>query len=200
MSELKVTYQPISALKPRPRNPRTHTKKQIRQIADSIKRFGFTNPILVDSDNTIIAGHGRVEAAKILQIETVPVIYLADLSEAEIRAYVIADNKLAENAGWDRDVLAIELQGLLELNLDFDLTVTGFEAPEIDLLLNSKKPETADKADQAPQIDDQPPVSRAGDLWLLGRHKLLCGDATKKESFVTLLGDQNAPMVITDPP
>jgi DNA modification methylase len=200
MSELKITYLPIASLKPRSRNPRTHTKKQIRQIADSIKRFGFTNPILVDNDNTIIAGHGRVEAAEILQIETVPVIYLADLSEAEIRAYVIADNKLAENAGWDRDMLAIELQGLLELNLDFDLTITGFEAPEIDILLNSQKPEKADLADQVPQPDDKAPVSRSGDLWLLGRHKLLCGDATKQESFVALLGEEKAEMVFTDPP
>jgi ParB/RepB/Spo0J family partition protein len=126
MPELKVTYQPLSVLKTRPRNPRTHTKKQIRQIADSIKRFGFTNPILVDNENTIVAGHGRVEAAKLLQMEAVPVIYLSDLSEAEIRAYVLADNKLAENAGWDQGLLALELQYLSELDLDFDLTITGF--------------------------------------------------------------------------
>jgi len=200
MPELRVTYQPISVLKPRTRNPRTHTKKQTRQIADSITRFGFTNPILVDNDNTIIAGHGRVEAAKNLQIDTVPVIYLADLSEAEIRAYVIADNKLAENAGWDRDLLAIELQGLFELNLDFDLTITGFEAPEIDILLNSQKSEKADLVDQIPKSNDRPPVSRFGDLWLLGRHRLLCGDATKTDSFDMLLGEEKAQMVFTDPP
>lgn len=200
MPDLDLTYVPISDLKPRTRNPRTHTKKQIRQIADSIKRFGFTNPILVDNQRTVIAGHGRVEAAKLLQIETVPVIYLSELSEAEIRAYVIADNKLAENAGWDKALLALELQYLSELNLDFDLTITGFEAPEIDLLLNSNESTKTDQADQVPKVDDRPAVSRLGDLWLLGRHKLLCGDATKEASFEVLLGGQKAQMVFTDPP
>ena len=194
---LAVEYQPISSLIFRKTNPRTHTKKQIRQIADSIKRFGFTNPVLVDSDNTIIAGHGRVEAAKLLGLSSVPVIYLSDLNEAEIRAYVIADNKLVENAGWDKDLLAIELQGLSELELDFDLTITGFETPEIDILLTSQKPE---KADQLTQPDDRPPVSRLGDLWLLGRHRLFCGDAMKPDSFVQLLDEKKAQMVFTDPP
>ena len=197
---LAVDYQPLSSLIARKSNPRTHTKKQIRQIAESIKRFGFTNPVLVDSDNTIIAGHGRVEAAKLLRIESVPVIHLSDLSEAEIRAYVIADNKLAENAGWDRELLAIELHGLSELKLDFDLTVTGFETPEIDLLLTSIKPDEPDSADHAPKPDDRPAISCLGDLWILGRHRLLCGDATKAESFKALLGGQKAQMIFTDPP
>lgn len=200
MSDLKLSYQPVLALKSRSRNPRTHTKKQIRQIADSIKCFGFTNPILLNSDNTIIAGHGRIEAAKLLQIDTVPVIYLADLSEAEIRAYVIADNKLAENAGWDRDLLALELKGLFELNLDFDLTITGFDAPEIDILLNIKETKASNLADRIPPPNDRPAISRLGDLWLLGRHKLLCGDATKGESFRALLGTEKAQMIFTDPP
>lgn len=200
LRHLRVEYQPLSSLIARITNPRTHSKTQIRQIAESIKRFGFTNPVLVDSDNTIIAGHGRVEAAKLLGLSNVPVIYLSDLSEAEIRAYVIADNKLAENAGWDKELLAIELQGLSELELDFDLTITGFETPEIDLLLTSQKPEKPDQADQVPPPDDKPPVSQPGDVWLLGRHKLLCGDATKQESFVRLLGEEKAQMVFTDPP
>ena len=121
--DMKVTYWKTGALEPRATNPRTHSKKQIRQIADSMERFGFTSPILVDDAGGIVAGHGRVAAAKLLGLENVPTIRLEDLTEAEVRAYVIADNRLAENAGWDRDLLAIELQGLIELDLDFDVTV-----------------------------------------------------------------------------
>ncbi len=135
MDSLKITQQNPAALQPRATNPRTHSKKQIRQIADSIERFGFTNPVLIDRAGGIVAGHGRIEAAKLLGMEKVPTIRLADLTEAEIRAYVIADNKLAENAGWDRELLAIEFQGLLELDLDFDITITGFEMHEIDILI-----------------------------------------------------------------
>ncbi len=120
MDRLKITHQSPAALRPRATNPRTHSKKQIRQIADSIERFGFTNPVLIDHAGGIVAGHGRIEAAKLLGIEKVPTIRLEDLTEAENRAYVIADNKLAENAGWDRELLAIEFQGLIELDLDFD--------------------------------------------------------------------------------
>jgi hypothetical protein len=200
MPDLNVTYLSLSELKPRTRNPRIHTKRQIRQIADSIKRFGFTNPLLVDNERTIIAGHGRIEAAKMLQMQTVPVIYLSDLSDAEIRAYVIADNKLAENAGWDKGLIALELQYLSELDLDFDLTITGFEAAEIDLYLQSDQAKKTDQADKLPTIDGRPAVSKLGDLWILGRHRLLCGDATKEASFEALLGGQKAQMVFTDPP
>ncbi len=126
MANLNITYQSPKALKPRATNPRTHSKKQIQQIADSIEAFGFTNPVLVDAAGGIIAGHGRVAAAQLLGLETVPTIRLEDLSKAQIRAYVIADNKLAENAGWDRELLAIELQGLIELDIDLDVTLTGF--------------------------------------------------------------------------
>lgn len=198
LRHLTVEYRPISALLVRKTNPRTHTKTQIRQIADSIKRFGFTNPVLIDSGGTIIAGHGRVEAAKALGLDAVPVIYLSDLSEADIRAYVIADNKLAENAGWDRPLLALEFQYLSDLQID--LTLTGFELPEIDILLNSLMPKESDRADRVPKLDNRPPVSQLGDLWLLGRHRLLCGNATKAASFATLLGDGRAQMVFTDPP
>ncbi len=124
MANLNVTYRRPADLKPRAANPRTHSKKQIRQIADSIERFGFNNPALIDRAGGIVAGHGRVEAAKLLGIEQVPTIGLEDMTEAEIRAYVIADNRLAENAGWNRELLAIELQGLIELDIDFDVTIT----------------------------------------------------------------------------
>lgn len=199
MRDLKLVCMSVAALQPRERNPRTHSKKQIQQIADSIRQFGFTNPVLIDDQNGVIAGHGRVAAAKLLGIETVPVIRLSDMSEAEIRAYVIADNKLAENADWDRDLLALELQGLSELKFDFDLTITGFEAGEIDVLIGSLDVST-DEEDRVPEIDDKPPVSRLGDLWILGRHRLFCGDATKPETFARLMARKSAQMVFTDPP
>ena len=138
LRDLVVGQVPAGSLKPYPNNPRTHTKKQIRQIAKSIRTFGWTNPVLVDANDRIIAGHGRVEAAKLLGIATVPVLQLEDLSEAQIKAYVIADNKLAELAGWDEEILAKELQFLTELDLDFDIEVTGFEMGEIDVLIESQ--------------------------------------------------------------
>lgn len=197
---LTITYLPTTALTPRPKNPRTHSDKQVRQIASSIERFGFTNPVLIDASNAIIAGHGRVEAAKLLGHETVPTIRLEDLSEAEIRAYVIADNKLAELAGWDREVLALELQGLLDLELDFDVTITGFETPEIDVLIEELGDQKADPADEVPPPDPGPAVTRPGDLWLIGPHRLLCGDATQPEAYARLLDGAKAQLVFTDPP
>ena len=135
---LALIYQPVGALTVFSSNARTHTKHQIRQIADSIRAFGFTNPILLDADNRIVAGHGRVEAAKLLGITEVPTIRLDDLGPDQIRTYVIADNRLAENAGWDKSILAIELQHLLTIRADFDVTITGFEVGEIDLIVESK--------------------------------------------------------------
>ncbi len=199
--DLKVEMKPVSTLKPAERNARTHSKKQICQIADSIERFGFTNPILVDAGSRIIAGHGRIEAAKLLGIEEVPTIRLEDLTEAEIRAYVIADNKLAENAGWDRELLAIELQGLIELDLDFDVTITGFEMAEIDILIGElDADEEDDAADDVPEVSDGPPVTRPGDIWCIGKHRLICGDATDPDAYARLLDGAVAQMVFTDPP
>ena len=129
-----LEYVSVTALRPYDRNARTHSKKQIRQIANSIERFGFTNPVLISDDGQIIAGHGRVEAAKLLQIERVPTLCLSHLSNAERRAYILADNKLAQNAGWDREILALELQGLLDL--DFEVDLTGFGLAEIDMILD----------------------------------------------------------------
>lgn len=197
---LSIKYLPITALRPRANNPRTHSDKQVRQIANSIERFGFTNPVLIDANGAIIAGHGRVEAAKLLGQGTVPTIRLEDLSEAEIRAYVIADNKLAELAGWDREVLALELQGLLHLDLDFDVSITGFETPEIDVLVEELGQKKADPADQVPPPDKGPAVTRPGDLWLVGPHRLLCGDATRPEAYARLLEGAKAQLVFTDPP
>jgi DNA modification methylase len=201
MDRLKITYQSPAALQARATNPRTHSKKQIRQIAASIERFGFNNPVLIDGAGGIVAGHGRVEAAKVLGIDTVPTICLEDLSKAEIRAYVIADNRLAELAGWDRGLLALELQGLFDLDLDFEVTLTGFETPEIDILFGELDGEDEeDPADDVPPIAAGPPVSRLGDIWCIGKHRLICGDATDPKTYARLLDGAEAQMVFTDPP
>ena len=127
LRNLKIEILPISSLKPCARNPRTHSPRQVRQIADSIQVFGFTNPVLIDDDGGVIAGHGRIKAAKLLGLEQLPTIRLADMTEVHRRAYILADNKLAENAGWDQELLALELAYISELDIEFDLTVTGFE-------------------------------------------------------------------------
>jgi hypothetical protein len=200
MSALKIKYKDPSRLRPRLKNPRTHTAKQIKQIAASIKEFGFINPILTDSADGIIAGHARVEAAKLIGMSDVPTVRVDHLTPAQIRAFVIADNRLAEVAGWDRELLALELQEL-SIELNFEVTVTGFETAEVDLLISELTEGAADEADEIPEIDRSvPAVSRPGDRWRIGDHFLLCGDALSKNSYVDLLGAQKAQMVFTDPP
>ena len=130
--KLETTYKKLEELIPNPRNARTHSQKQIKKIAKSIQQFGFTTSILIDKENTIIAGHGRFEAAKLLNLEEVPVTTLANLSKEQIKAYMLADNKLAEEAGWDKEILQLELQELMNLDYDFDITLTGFDIPEIE--------------------------------------------------------------------
>lgn len=197
MEHLDIRYQNVTDLKPRSRNPRTHSKKQIQQIADSIKEFGFINPVLIDGENGIIAGHGRVEAAKLAGMSHVPTVRVDHLTPPQIKAYVIADNKLAENAGWDRELLALELKELT-IEYHYDLKLIGFETVEIDELLSEQPP---GEIDDVPQVDrSKPAVSRKGDLWIIGPHLLLCGDATDSDSYVRLLGDETAQMVFTDPP
>jgi len=199
--DLKVRYQHVEALKPYDQNARTHSAKQIAQIAASIGKFGFNNPVLVDIDNRIIAGHGRVAAAKRLGLAKVPTIRLDHLSDAERRAYVIADNRLAELAGWDREILQIELQGLANLDLDFDLEITGFDTAELDLLLDDEVSSAApDPADAIPPPGPGPAITRPGDLWVLGDHRLLCGDARDEAAVQRLMNRETARMVFTDPP
>ncbi len=175
MQGLKLKYKDPGALKPRPTNPRTHTARQIKQIANSIKEFGFINPVLLDGSDGIVAGHARVLAAKMIGMPDIPTVCVDHLTPVQIRAYVIADNKLAENAGWDRSLLAIELQEL-SVQLDFDVTVTGFETAEVDILIGEIGEQTADDADNFPEADrSAPATSRPGDLWRIGEHLLLCG-------------------------
>lgn len=196
-----ITNQEINSLSPDTNNARTHSAKQIRQIAGSIKEFGFNNPVLVDRSNTIVAGHGRVEAAKTLGMTSLPTIRLEDLSPEQIRAYVIADNRLAELAGWDREILATEFQSLLELDCDLDLTLTGFEMPEIDLMIEGIGDEDTEEDDDIPDVKDTGAVvTRPGDIWLIGPHRLICADALAEASYAKLLEGEKAQMIFSDPP
>jgi DNA modification methylase len=198
---LSISDQKIDQLKPFTQNARTHSKHQIRQIAESIRVFGFTNPVLVDSNNRIIAGHGRVEAAKLLGMDQVPTIRLEGLSEDQIRAYIIADNKLAENAGWDKEILAIELQYLMTLDcVDFDLTITGFEVPEIDVILEEANAATQMEDPVPEPVLDHAAVTEPGDLWLLGKHRVLCGNSLHDGTYKTLMGNRRAAASFNDAP
>jgi DNA modification methylase len=202
MANDKIEYLSVGALRVNRRNARTHSPKQIAQIAASIRAFGFNNPILIDRGGEIIAGHGRLAAAHKLGMDAVPCVRLEHLSADEKRAYILADNRLAEKAGWDREILAIELQHLTDIELDFDVTITGFEMPEIDLLLGADDDagEERDVADEAPEIAPGSAVTRLGDIWQIGRHRLICGDATAAETYARLLAGERAQMVFTDPP
>jgi len=200
LGNLLIEVRPVASLQPYARNPRTHSAKQIRQIATSIRQFGFTNPILVDRDGGVVAGHGRLEAARLLGMQEVPTIRLDRMTEAQKRAYIIADNKLAQSAAWDRELLAVEFQYLSNIDVDFDLTITGFEAAEIAVLLPETRPRgVQDIAEHVRTIDnDVTPISRPGELWILGQHRMLCGDPTAAESFHRLMGDSRADMVFVD--
>ncbi len=188
-----IALWPLGRLKPYERNPRTHSPEQIAKIAASIREFGFTNPILVDGEAGIIAGHGRLDAARELGLEQVPVIELTHLSDAQKRAYIIADNRLALDAGWDEDLLAEELEALK--SLDFDLALTGFELDELHDLLEDEFAEEV-PAPEPPAA----PITRLGDLWVLGEHRLLCGDSSDSAAVDRLLGGAPVHLVNTDPP
>jgi len=193
----------IERLVPNDRNARTHNLRQIRKIAASIERFGFVNPVLIDAEDGIVAGHGRVEAAKRLGLEKVPTLRVEHLSDADKRAYILADNRLAEDAGWDEDILAIELQGLIDMDVSIELT--GFELAEVDRIIegqgSSASDMVEDPADELVPVDeDAAPITKLGDLWELGSHRLLCGDATKPASYETLLAGDAATLIFTDPP
>ncbi len=205
MNPLNVEYRKVETLIPYARNPRTHDDGQIAKIAASIVEYGWTNPILVDGDNGIIAGHGRLAAARKLELADVPVIELAHLSPAQKRAYVIADNRLALDAGWDEEMLALELAELSEAG--YELALTGFEDGELqDLLASAEEPdantrveESADDADDVPEVPATA-VSRAGDVWASGAHRLICGDAADADVVAILMAGERAALCFTSPP
>jgi DNA modification methylase len=200
MPNLQIEYVAISDLRPNPRNARVHSDKQLHQIKASIQEFGFNNPVLIDKDNLILAGHGRVEAARRLDLETVPVLRIEHLTDAQKRMFALADNKIALNASWDMEMLRQDAVELTALNLDFDFEITGFETAEIDLLIDGPtRAVKADRADIVPKVEAVA-VSRLGDLWLLGDHRLLCGDACDRAAFTDLMDGEQARVVFTDPP
>lgn len=191
-----IKYVPIESLVPYANNARQHSPGQVRQIAKSIQRFGFINPVLVDKNGTLIAGHGRLLAARELGLQRLPTVRIDHLTEAERRAYALADNKIAMNATWDDRLLRVELTYLASLDLDFGLDLTGFSTPEIDLLMAAE----ATELEPAPPPPPARPVTRPGDLWILGKHRVLCGDCRDERNWRALLGKRSARMVITDPP
>jgi ParB-like chromosome segregation protein Spo0J len=198
---LSIEHVPIGRLRANPRNPRTHSKKQIRQIGASIRKLGFLNPLIVDGENTILAGHGRLEGARLVGLTEVPVIRFDHLTPAQKRAYLIADNKIAEQAGWDREILAIELGELTELlpAQGFDVSLTGFETAEIDVLLADMATSKQEQEESLPDLPENP-VTRPGDLWLLGKHRLLTADAQDAANLVRLMNGVAASAVFCDPP
>ena len=195
----KIEQWPTAKLVPYARNARTHSDAQVAQIAASIAEFGFTNPILAGSDGVIVAGHGRLAAAQKLGLEVVPVVVLDHLSPTQRRALVIADNRIAENAGWDDAMLRIEIAALQDD--DFDVSLTGFDADALAELMAGDEPDGVGYTDDdaVPEMSETP-ISRPGDVWLLGGHRLLCGDSTVAESYVQLLDGGSVDMVFTDPP
>ncbi|WP_300578173.1 DNA methyltransferase [Phenylobacterium sp.] len=196
-----VELRSPAALRPYAKNARRHSKTQIKQIAASIRRFGFTNPVLIGDDDEIIAGHGRVEAAKQLGMASVPTVRLSHLTADERRAYVLADNKLALNAGWDTELLAVELQALIDL--DFDVALTGFSVAEIDFTLDAAR-DGAPEGTRAPEdeivVAAGAAVTLPGDVWVLGRHRLVCGDARDPSAYAAVMPGERAGLIFTDPP
>jgi len=197
----RATMEAVRKLRPNKRNARTHPKKQIKQLANVIRQFGWTYPIVVDENYEIICGHARWEAAKELGLKKVPVLIARGLGDAEKRDLAIADNKIAANAGWDRNLLAAELSELASLLPEFnlDLSITGFEPAEFDGLMADFGDAEKDPADQPCEIADQP-VTRRGDRWQLGPHRLMCGDACDGSHFASLMGRDRAAMIFADPP
>jgi DNA modification methylase len=193
----KIEWLSVETLIPYAKNARTHSDEQVAQIAGSIKEFGFNNPVLVDKDNSIIAGHGRLMAARKLGMDKVPVVQLGHMTEAQRKAYVLADNKLALNAGWDTSMLSLEL---LELKDNIDLSLLGFDADELDALLNPiEETEGLTDEDAVPDVPDEP-KTKLGDIYILGNHRLMCGDSTSIDAVEKLMNGQLADQLVTDPP
>jgi len=201
--KLSITFVPIEDLKLDPRNPRLHPDKQVQQLAQSIRTFGFLSPILVDRQNQLISGHGRVSAAKAAGMTEIPTIRVEYLTREQRLAFMIADNKLTENSTWDKKLLGEQLKILSEAEIDFSLEVIGFDVGEMDVLiegLDSAVDGGCDPADAVPENDALPQVTRAGDLWQLGRNRIFCGNSLERSGYTTLMEKQRASVVFTDPP
>src|SRR5258708_2051549 len=197
-----VENLPLDTFKLNPQNPRAHSKRQVRQIARSIEIFGFNVPVLINGEGRLIAGHGRVLAAQLLGLSEVPAIRLQHLTDAQARAFMIADNRLSENAAWDKQLLAEQFQALSALNLDFDIEVTGFEMAQVDATIESLVPASLgkeDPADAIPEHETKTQVTRAEDCWILDRHRVYCGDARIGSGYSILMKSRRAEMVFTDP-
>jgi DNA modification methylase len=193
----KIEWMSVETLIPYAKNARTHSDEQVAQIAGSIKEFGFNNPVLVDKDNSVIAGHGRLMAARKLGMDKVPVVQLGHMTEAQRKAYVLADNRIALNSGWDTGMLSLELQDLKD---DIDLSLLGFDPDELDALLNPiEETEGLTDEDAVPDVPDEP-KTKLGDIYILGNHRLMCGDSTSIDDVDKLMDGQKADMVFTDPP
>ena len=188
---------PIEKLVPYVNNARTHNASQIMKLRSSLREFGFINPVIIDRDYNIIAGHGRVMAAREEKIGKVPCVFVDYLTEAQKKAYILADNRMAMDAGWDEQILKVEIESLQAEN--FDVSLTGFDEKELSDLFDSEKDAKDDNFDVDKELQ-KPTVTRAGDVWLLGAHKLICGDSTKEETYKVLMGEQKANLVVTDPP
>ncbi len=201
MDTLKIKYIAVTSLKQSGNNARTHSKRQIAQIAASIETFGFSNPVLIDEADVLIAGHGRLAAANLLDLEQIPSIRISHLNDAGKRALMLADNKISMNAGWNMDILANELADLSSMELSFDVELTGFEVGEIDLIIGSAGDAGPDISEVAPEPDlHSRVISKRGDLWVLGRHKVLCGDARNSDDMKRLMGNERADVGFTDSP
>src|SRR5215208_5981845 len=199
---LQIIYRPIDTLKLDPRNPRQHSRKQIEQMVLSIKTFGFLVPAVVDADGNVVTGHARILACRELGCSEIPTVLFDSLSEAKRRAYMLADNRLSEHSSWNERLLAEQLKDLALTELDFSIEVIGWEMAEIDLKISSldEQPAAEDPNDEVPELATTPSVSRPGDLWLLGEHRVLCGSSLEVADLEKLVGDERAAMVFTDPP
>ena len=200
MANLTIENMALNQIRAYVKNAKSHPEGQIQQIAASIRQFGFNNPILVDDNLEIIAGHGRMAAAHVLELDTVPVIRLAHLSEAQKRAYRLADNKIAENGGWNADLLRLEISELEQICGDLDISLTGFSDVELDVLSMDDKSVADPKANNVPYIPESEIVTCPGDVWCIGAHRIICGNSLNAETFETLLGTRQADMVLQDPP
>lgn len=196
-SKLKINYLPINELKPYERNARKHSKKQINCLAESIKTFGFNNPVLIDQHYTIIAGHARVEAAKLIGLQVIPTIPITSLTKDQVRAFILADNKIAELSSWDNGLLKIELEHLMTIDTNFE--VMGFSEIEVSNIIGDQQ-QKSEEDETLSEKSSLPAVSINGDCWILGMHRIYCGDATKIEDMEYLMNGKRARATITDPP